>query len=85
MKILAECPSSSPSERNWSSYDFVHSKKRNSLTPFRAAMLAYVFNNVRSLKKQVAGKQARFNRLEQEAIEAMNSFVDESGDEGDDM
>jgi hypothetical protein len=37
------------------------------------------------LRKQVAEKEARLNRLGQEAIEALNALVDNSEDEFDDM
>ena len=38
-------------ERNWSTYDYIHSKKRNKLAPARAEKLVYVFSNLRLLKK----------------------------------
>lgn len=38
-------------ERNWSSYDFIHSKKRNKLTPQRANDLVFVFTNLRLMAK----------------------------------
>jgi hypothetical protein len=40
---------------------------------------------MRTLRKHVAWKEARLIRHEQEAIEAMNAFVDDSGDEVNDM
>ena len=38
-------------ERNWSAYDFIHSKKRNKLTPQRANDLVFVFSNLRLMAK----------------------------------
>ncbi len=38
-------------ERNWSAYDFVHSKNRNRLDPDRARDLVCVFTNMRLYKK----------------------------------
>ena len=38
-------------ERNWSAYDFIHSKKRNKLTPQRANGLVFVFSNLRLMEK----------------------------------
>ncbi len=45
MEILAVVGSAS-SERNWSTYDFIHSKKRNRLTPQRAQDLVHVFSDL---------------------------------------
>ncbi len=38
-------------ERNWSTYDFIHRKKRNSLKPDRANDLVYVFTNSRLIQR----------------------------------
>ena len=43
--------SSSAAERNWSTYDFIHSKKRNRLTEAKARDLVYVHSNLRLLDK----------------------------------
>jgi len=43
--------SSSAAERNWSTYDFIHNKKRNRLTEAKARDLVYVIHsNLRLLK-----------------------------------
>jgi len=42
--------SSSAAERNWSTYDFIHNKKRNRLTEDRARDLVYVHSNLRLLE-----------------------------------
>ena len=39
--------SSSAAERNWSTYSFIHSVKRNRLTSKRAEKLVYVHSNLR--------------------------------------
>ena len=43
---------SSAAERNWSTYDFIHSKKRNRLTvtEAKARDLVYVYSNLWLLK-----------------------------------
>lgn len=51
MKVLAQVSSACACERNWSSYDFIHNKKRNKLQPQRARDLVYVFSNRRLLDK----------------------------------
>ena len=50
-KLLGQPASSSCSERNWSTYSFIHSMKRNRLTPMRAEELVYVHNNLRLLSR----------------------------------
>jgi len=57
IKVLAAMPSSSSCERNWSAFDFVHSKKRNKLSSARANDLVNVFSN-----KQLLRRQARMNK-----------------------
>lgn len=54
VRVLAAMPSSSSCERNWSAYDFIHSKRRNKLSNPRANDLIYVFSN-----KQLMRRQAR--------------------------
>ena len=50
-KLLGQPASSSCSERNWSTYSFIHSMKRNRLTPMRAEELVFVHNNLRLLSR----------------------------------
>ena len=38
-------------EKNWSTYEFIHSKKRNKLTDARARDLVYVHSNLRLVDK----------------------------------
>ena len=66
MKILAQCPTASPCERNWSSYDYIYSKKRNRLTSARCRKLVYVFQNARFSARykntcRVAAYRARYD------------------------
>lgn len=55
MRVLAQPTSASSCERNWSTYDFVHSKRRNRLCHARADKLVYVFSNLRLLTHATAG------------------------------
>lgn len=48
-RILAQTVSSSACERNWSSYSFVHDRKRNRLLPERADDLVFVYTNSKLL------------------------------------
>ncbi|XP_057859814.2 uncharacterized protein LOC131068603 [Cryptomeria japonica] len=49
INFLSQVASSSASERNWSTYSFIHSVKRNRLLSKRAKNLVYVHSNVRLL------------------------------------
>ena len=48
-QILAQTVSTSSCERNWSSYSFVHDRKRNRLLPKKADDLVFVYTNSRLL------------------------------------
>jgi len=52
IKLLSQPASSSCCERNWSTYSFVHSVKRNALTPERAEDLVFVHSNLRHLSRR---------------------------------
>ena len=48
-RVLGQPTSSSCCERNWSSYSFIHSFRRNKLLSKRAEDLVFVHNNLRLL------------------------------------
>ena len=50
-RVTALVSSAGGCEQNWSSYDFIHSKKRNRLHPGRANDLVYVFTNARLVQR----------------------------------
>ena len=52
LKLLGQPCSSSCCERNWSTYNFIHSLKRNKLKPQRAKDLVYVHNNLRLMSRR---------------------------------
>ncbi|KAK4406691.1 hypothetical protein Sango_0675600 [Sesamum angolense] len=51
LKLLGHV-SSSCCERNWSTYAFIHSIRRNQITPQRAQDLVFVHNNLRLLSRK---------------------------------
>ena len=51
IKVFSRGVSACACERNWSTYDLIHSKRRNSLTPARANDPVYVFSNLRLAKR----------------------------------
>ncbi|XP_022040534.1 uncharacterized protein LOC110943081 [Helianthus annuus] len=50
-KLIGQPSSSSCAERNWSTYAFIHSLRRNRLTTSRAQDLVYIHNNLRLLSR----------------------------------
>ncbi|KAL5725279.1 hypothetical protein ACHQM5_008439 [Ranunculus cassubicifolius] len=51
LKLLGQPSSSSCAEKNWSTYSFIHSLKRNALTPQRAEDLVFVHSNLQGKNK----------------------------------
>jgi hypothetical protein len=51
VKVLSQCTVASACERSWSTFDFIHSKRRNRLSAERSSDLVYVFSNLRLLDK----------------------------------
>ncbi|KAG6510197.1 hypothetical protein ZIOFF_028206 [Zingiber officinale] len=52
LKLLGQPSSSSCCGRNWSTYNFIYSLKRNKITPQRAEDLVYVHYNLRLLSRR---------------------------------
>ncbi|KAG6518913.1 hypothetical protein ZIOFF_022399 [Zingiber officinale] len=52
LMLLGQPSFSSCRERNWSTYSFIHSLKRNKITPQRAEDLVYVHYNLRLLSRR---------------------------------
>ena len=51
--LLSQVSSSSAAERNWSTYSFIHSVKRNRLTSKRAEKLVYVHGSLRLFSRKL--------------------------------
>lgn len=54
MRVLSQVTSACACERNWSTYDFIHNKKRNRLAPRRARDLVFAFTNMRLVEKMLS-------------------------------
>ncbi|KAK8913951.1 hypothetical protein KSP39_PZI024294 [Platanthera zijinensis] len=52
LKLLSQPCSSSCCERNWSTYSFIHSMRRNKMTPQRCEDLVFVHSNIRLLSRR---------------------------------
>jgi hypothetical protein len=59
VKLLSQSPSSSPTERNWSDFDYLKNKRRNRLLPDTAEKLVHVYRNSR----ETARFDAEFDEL----------------------
>jgi hypothetical protein len=70
--------SSSLCERNWSAFDFVHSKRRNKLSSARANDLVNVFSN-----KQLLRWQARMSKKGQHASFVPWHWFDNASEESE--
>jgi len=51
IKVLSQVTVALACERNWSTFEFIHSTKRNRLTSERAANLVFVFSSLRLREK----------------------------------
>jgi hypothetical protein len=69
MRVLAQVTSACSCERAWSTYDFIHNKRRNRLRQDRARDLVYVFNNGRLVDKLRYGQGATFIGWDEEEDE----------------
>ena len=85
IRLLAQSPSASPCERNWSAYDFVHNLKRNRLGSKKAEQLVFVFQNLRALAKLTLNERsdeyyawAMHTKVEPAAHELSDSEADQT-------
>eukprot|EP00253_Pinus_taeda_P035891 PITA_35891 len=76
IRLLGQVASSSSCERNWSTYAFIHSVKRNRLGSKKAENLVYIHNTLRLISRKDLGyKEGPFKRWDQHIDDA--SCVDE--------
>ena len=63
LKLLRQPSSSSCRERNWSTYNFIHSLKRNKMAPKRAEDLVYVHSNLRLIPRNSSNYNEEETRM----------------------
>ena len=86
MKLLAQCPTATPCERNWSSYDFVHSKKRNRLGAERCRKLVFVFQNSRFMTRyRLRDNLEEYERWRIQQCLSEYDMSDDEDSDGDDV
>lgn len=75
-KMLGQPSSSSCCERNWSTYSFIHSLKRNRLNPSRAEDLVFVHNNLRLLSRSSGQYEEERTKMWDVGGDRFDSFED---------
>ncbi|KAK7295871.1 hypothetical protein RJT34_18785 [Clitoria ternatea] len=91
-KLLSQPSSSSCCERNWSTYSFIHSMRRNRLNPKRAEDLVFIHSNLRLLSRKsksyhegeskmwdIGGDE--WDPFEGAALKLINSQISDDGSE----
>ena len=73
LKVLSLPPSSASAERNWSTQDFIISKRRSRLAPRRGEKLVYIYFNLRSLAQAEA--QRRGPGITDDALERWHASL----------
>ncbi|KAL3828629.1 hypothetical protein ACJIZ3_017431 [Penstemon smallii] len=76
IKLLGQVCSSSCCERNWSTYAFIHSTKRDQITSQCAEDLVYVHSNLRLLSRKTPQYMQGDNRMWDVAGDAFESLDD---------
>nr|KYP56762.1 hypothetical protein KK1_003009 [Cajanus cajan] len=76
LKLLVQTSSSSCCKRNWSTYSFIQSLKRNKLNPKRAEDLVYVHTNLRLLSRKSEEYMQGSTRMWDIGGDAWGSFDD---------
>jgi hypothetical protein len=52
LRLPLQVASAGACERNWSSFEFIHDKRRNRLTPGLAEDLVFIFSNMQLLRRE---------------------------------
>nr|XP_028956498.1 uncharacterized protein LOC103441098 [Malus domestica] len=81
IKILSLTTSSSGCERNWSSFEGIHTKKRNRLDTTRLNNLVYVQFNARIMNKKKREKEKKVDILLASEASMAQGWIVEGGDE----
>ena len=79
LKILVQPSSSSCCERNWSIYSFVHSMRRNKMTPQHAKDLVFIHSNLRLQSRRSSQYFQGETKMWDIAGDKFGSYDDEVG------
>ncbi|PKA53085.1 hypothetical protein AXF42_Ash018993 [Apostasia shenzhenica] len=76
IKLLGQHSSSSCCKRNWSTYSFIHSMRRNNILPQHAKDLVFVHNNLRLLSRRSPQYMERATKMWDVSPDALVSVED---------
>ncbi|XLS89483.1 hypothetical protein HN51_065491 [Arachis hypogaea] len=79
LRLLGQPSSSSCCERNWSTYSFIHSLKRNKLKPKRAENLVFFHTNLRLLSRKTPQYNKGETMMWDIAADAFSPIDEENG------
>ncbi|XP_042988710.1 uncharacterized protein LOC122316246 [Carya illinoinensis] len=87
IRVLSQCCSATGCERNWSTFDFIHSKKRNRLVHKRLNDLVFVRYNLKLRERSIKKGRDALNPINLENIGLMEEWVSEESEflDGEDL
>ncbi|XP_042976309.1 uncharacterized protein LOC122307475 [Carya illinoinensis] len=80
VRVLSQCCSATGCERNWSTFDFIHSKKRNRLVHKRLNDLVFVRYNLKLRERSIKKGRDALNPINLENIDLMEEWVSEESE-----
>ncbi|KAG6648808.1 uncharacterized protein LOC122316382 [Carya illinoinensis] len=87
IRILSQCCSATGCERNWSTFEFIHSKKRNRLEHKRLNDLVFVRYNLKLRERNIKRGRDALDPINLENIDLMEEWVGEESEliDGEDL
>ncbi|XP_065634100.1 uncharacterized protein LOC112022367 [Quercus suber] len=77
IRVLSQCCSATSCERNWSTFEYVHSKKRNRLEHKRVNDLVFVHYNLRLQERNIQRNKYALDPISLDNIDLMGDWVAE--------
>ncbi|XP_075658935.1 uncharacterized protein LOC142628782 [Castanea sativa] len=77
IRVLSQCCSATGCERNWSTFEYVHSKKRNRLEHKRVNDLVFVHYNLRLRQRNIQRNKYALDPISLDNIDLMGDWVAE--------
>nr|XP_023915151.1 uncharacterized protein LOC112026694 [Quercus suber] len=77
IRVLSQCCSATGCERNWSTFEYVHSKKRNRLEHKRVNDLVFVHYNLRLRERNIQRNKYALDPISLDNIDLMGDWVAE--------
>ncbi|XP_042963296.1 uncharacterized protein LOC122297331 [Carya illinoinensis] len=87
IRILSQCCSATNRERNWNTFEFIHSKKRNRLEHKRLNDLVFVRYNLKLRERNIKKERDVLDPINFENIDLMEKWVGEESEfiDGEDL